>query len=479
MFRDLMSKNKANQDGVIVVSILSVSIVLTIVGVSILSYSLNYLNRVQSNVFFLNAVQVAEAGIEKTIYELNREGNEDYEGVLDGVELFNSTSQGRGVFTSVVIDREDSNVKEIIATGKVYRNENSTEPESTRTIKAIAVGTESDGFSVHTGIGGLILGGSASITNSDVYVGGKITLNGSSKIGTHSQPVQVLAAHRSCPEGGTPGSSYPMVCNSGQPITMAQSTNIFGTVCATNQTSTGPNPAGNIQPGDGGEGLQVGCVAPVIEPPTYNRLNHIDSMTINASSNDNQYRCQGNQNFKQWPDGLRLNGNVSLGSNCVIELLGDVYITGNLSLGGSSRIRVADEVGEERPVVVVDGSIGITGSASMIANDQGMGARFISYQTNLACGSACENLSGNNLRTVQDFENIRVGGSGNLPGMIFQSYWGMVTLTGSGNMGSAVGQTVNMSGSGTVTFGTILASGTKTWTLSSYQPVFGADEEEE
>jgi hypothetical protein len=477
MFKKLFQggRQSANQDGVIVVAILSVSIVLTIVGVSILSYSLNYFNRVRANVFFLNAVQVAEAGIEKSLYNLNI--NDNFAGFTTEQELFNNTTQGRGVFTSVILEKADSNVKEIIATGTVYRSETSAEPESTRIIKATAVGTESDGYSVHTGIGGLILGGSASITNSDVYVGGKITLNGSSKIGTHNQPVQVLAAHRSCPEGGTPGSSYPMVCSSGQPITMAQSTNIFGTVCATNQTSTGPNPAGNIQPGVDGEGLKVGCVAPVVEPPAYDRIEHIDRMTINASSSDNLYRCQGNQNFKQWPDGLRLNGNVSLGSNCVIEVLGDVYITGNLSLGGSSRIRIADEVGINRPVVVADGSIGITGSAGMIANDQGMGARFISYQTNLACGSGCEGLSGNSLRTVQEFENIRVGGAGNLPGMIFQSYWGMVTLTGSGNMGSAIGQTVNMSGSGTVTFGTILASGTKTWTLSSYQPVFGSEEE--
>jgi hypothetical protein len=479
MFSNLFKckKRVVNQDGVIVVAILSVSIVLTIVGVSILSYSLNYFNRVRSNVFFLNAVQVAEAGIEESIYELNR--TDDFAGFTTEKELFNNETQGRGVFTSVIVEKVDSNVKEILATGKVYRSETSAEPESTRVIKATAVGTESDGFSVHTGIGGLILGGSASITNSDIYVAGKIRLEGSSKIGTYNQPVKVDVAHNSCPEGGLPGNSYPMVCSSGQSIEMDPSTNIFGSVCATNQTSTGPNPSGNIQPGAPADstGLQIGCVAPVLQTPPYDRLEHIGRMTVEAPSNSNTYICQGNQNLKQWPDGLRLNGNVSIGSNCNIEILGDVYINGNLSLGGSSRIRVADSVGIERPVVVIDGTVNIAGSAGMISNDQGMGARYISYATNLACGSGCVDLSGNDLRTVQGHETIRVGGSGNLPGMIFQSYWGKVTLTGSGNMGSAIGQTVDMSGSGTVTFGTVLASGTKTWTLSSYQPVFGAEEE--
>ena len=59
-----------------------------------------------------------------------------------------------------------------------------------------------------------------------------------------------------------------------------------------------------------------------------------------------------------------------------------------------------------------------------------------------------------------------------VPGAIFQAYWGQVTIAGSGNIGSAVGQTVQLSGSGTVTFGTKIASGVSTWTISSYQIVY-------
>jgi hypothetical protein len=36
-------------------------------------------------------------------------------------------------------------------------------------------------------------------------------------------------------------------------------------------------------------------------------------------------------------------------------------------------------------------------------------------------------------------------------------------------VGSAIGQTVDMSGAGTVTFGTTLSSGARTWTITSYQ----------
>jgi hypothetical protein len=56
--------------------------------------------------------------------------------------------------------------------------------------------------------------------------------------------------------------------------------------------------------------------------------------------------------------------------------------------------------------------------------------------------------------------------------MIFQAYWGKISLNGSGNLGSAIGQTVDMGGAGTVLFGTALSSGTTTWSITGYQRLF-------
>jgi hypothetical protein len=56
--------------------------------------------------------------------------------------------------------------------------------------------------------------------------------------------------------------------------------------------------------------------------------------------------------------------------------------------------------------------------------------------------------------------------------MVFQAYWGKATIGGSGNVGAVVGQTVDLSGAGTVTFGTKLSSGSKIWTVTSYQQVY-------
>src|SRR5690606_31017056 len=116
--------------------------------------------------------------------------------------------------------------------------------------------------------------------------------------------------------------------------------------------------------------------------------------------------------------------------------------------------------------------INVNGSGGLLANTSGTGMHFISMKSNAACGSACTDLTGSALKATQGFETINVGGGVNLAGMIFQAYWGKVKLGGSGNVGAAVGQTVGMSGSGTVTFGTKLASGSKVWTVTSYQQVY-------
>lgn len=470
MIRSNIAKIKKNQKGVILPAVLVLTITFSVIGFSLLSYTTSQYNLAIHNTYVSNSLNVAEAGVELSLNELNEDSN--FTGYTSEQVLFDNPSQGRGVYTTTIEDVAGSNAKTITSVGETYRYGNTTSPESTRTIKATAVGTGSPGASVYTGPGGLILGGSANITNSNVFVNGYIDLNGASKIGTNSQPVDVNVAHYSCPPGANPGPTYPQVCSSGEPISMDMSTYIYGTVCATNQVSTGPRPGGNILPGDGGGGLQPGCVAPPVSTPTYDKAAHLAAVEVTGSGSDNTYVCNSWPFDRTWPENLQLNGNVSLGGSCNITITGNTYITGDLTIGGSSTITVADSVGGSRPVVVVDGKITIGGSARMITNSEGTGIHFISFESAASCGSSCTNLSGNDLKNSQVVETVDVGGAVNLPGMIFQAYWGKITLDGSGNLGSAIGQTVDMQGAGTVTFGTSLSSGTTTWTITSYQRIF-------
>jgi len=469
MTRFLAASNNKSQQGIIMVLVLITGLALALVGLSLVNLSVRQFSSTSNEVFSANAEQVAEAGIEQSLDQLN--SNADFAGYASPQVFFNSQKQGYGVFTAAVTNGTSQNEKVITAIGKVYRNQSASSPVSTRTVRVTVVGTSSSGYSVYTGPGGLILTGSASIVNSSVYANGYIKLTGASSIGSQNQPLDVDVANDQCPPGG--GSTYPQVCTDGtQPITMDYSTHIYGTVCATGQTSTGPH--NNITGGNGGGGLNpASCPNPVpqVSEPTYDRDAQIAAVTTTASSSNSAYTCSGVKKVT-WPANLELTGNVSIGGSCTLTITGNVYITGNLTVGGAAKIVVADSVGSTRPVIITDGTIDVGGSGSINENSSGTGAEFISFKSTASCSPDCTSLTGTDLYNSQQLETINVDGATDLPGIIFDAYWSKLVVGGSGTIGAAIGQTVQLSGAGTVTFGTTLSSGERTWTIRSYQQLY-------
>jgi hypothetical protein len=457
--------------GMVLITSLIVFLIATFITLSLADLTITQYGRTVRNVSVSNSLLTAEAGAEESLYNLNED--DGFAGFAE-TELYNSEEQGRGTYQSTVTAGSGPNEKIVTSIGRVYAHNESTDPISERRVKITTVGTTSSGNSVHAGVGGLILSGSAAITNSSIYVNGTISLSGASKIGTAAQPLDVNVAHLSCPTGSSPGPTFPQVCSTGQPISMAFSTAIYGSVCATNQTSTGPN--NNIKTGTGGQGLISNCTAPPVSVPTYDRAAHIAAVTTTGAGNNITYNCSQWQNpvgfVRTWPANLQLTGNVSASSSCDLTVTGNVHITGNLDIGGAARIRVANSVGTTRPVIMVDGTITVGGSAALIPNSSGTGIQFVSNRSTASCNPACTSVTGNDLKTSSTTTMINVAGAGNFPGAVFQSPWGRVVLGGSGTMGSAVGQTVDLSGAGTITFGTALSSGESTWTVRSYQQIF-------
>lgn len=461
--------------GMVLVTSLLIFLLLVFLGLSLADLTIAQHGRTARNVSVVNSLLTAEAGIEQSLYSLNQDS--DFAGHTE-TEFFNDTVKGRGTYQSTVTAGSGPNEKVITATGRVYKYNQTTNPISERKIKVTVVGTSSISASVISGAGGLILNGSASITNSDIHINGFIDLNGASKIGTAAQPVNVDVAHYSCP-AGAPDPTYPKYCTSGQPITMDWSTAIYGTVCARNQTSTGPN--NNIKTGSGGQGLVASCVddpdAPDYQPlPSYDRNAHIAAVTTTGNASDITYDCSrwmAGQGFSRtWPANLQLNGNVSMTSSCDLIITGDVYITGNLNIGGAAKIRVAESLGATRPVIMVDGDIDVGGSSSLVPNSSGTSAHFITFKSTAACSPSCVSVTGSDLYNSQSLTTIDIAGAGNFPGAIFQAYWSKIKMGGSGTTGSAIGQTIELSGAGTLTFGTSLSSGELTWTIRSYQQDF-------
>lgn len=474
---------KSSQQGFLLVSVLTLSVILSIIGIALLSAASGQYRLVSDALYSKNALLAAEAGIEQSVYSLN--SNDNFTGYSSAQEFFDNSNQGRGTYTTTVTNNSGDNSKTITSTGKAYRDSGNKAIATTK-IKVTVVGTTSSSYSVYGGPGGLIMGGSASINNSDVYVNGGIDLTqngGTSRIGSDQSPSNVNVANIQCPTTG--GSTYPSLCTSGQPIKISDwsSVAIIGTVCATGQTqSKFPNSQYNnnkaqIRAGtSGGEGLKVGCTAPAVSPPTYDRNAQIAAVSTTKSATDSDVNCstwRSPDGFKRtWPANLKITGNVSASSSCDLTISGNVYISGNLDMSGAAKIRAADSLGTTAPVVIVDGTINLSGAASLIANSSGTGIKFISFKSSATCNPNCTTLTGTDLKNSQGVTTVSIGGGSSAPGMVFQSYWGKIVVTGSGNVGAVAGQTIDLSGAGTVIFGTGLSSGSKTWTITSYQQVF-------
>lgn len=464
-----MIKQK-NQQGLVLVMVMVMVSALMIIGIALISQSTSQFLVTNATAANTSAIYTAEAGIEQSVQQLNADDN--FSGYSTAQVFVNSANQGYGTFTTSITGASGSGngaAKVITSTGKIYKYSNHSKLVSSRVVQVTVVGTTSQGYSVLSGPGGLILSGSAAITNSSVFVGGTITMTGAAKIGTVSKPLQVDVGNMACPTGSSPGSTYPKLCTSTQAIAMDWSTAIYGSVCATGQTSTGPN--NNIKTGNGGQGLILGCTAPDVNRPTIDKAAHVASMTTTGSGSDNTYVCNSWPFDRTWPSGLKLTGNVTIGNSCKVTIKGDVYITGSLTINGAAQVTVADSAGSNRPRIIADGKIVVDGSASIATNSAGTGLELISFASDpsTGCGSNCSNVTGTPLKTTSNYETVSVGGAVSVPGVVFNAYWGLVNVAGSGNVGSATGLTVKLSGAGNITFGTVLSSGVSTWTISSYQ----------
>ena len=464
-----------NQDGITMILVLLTGLMLASIGLSLANRVILQYTTTSHDVYRTNALMVAEAGVEETMDQLNT--NSSFTGYSTPQVFFNDTKQGYGTYTTAVTAGSGQNQDIIKSVGDVYVTSTATTAVNTRTVEVTAVGTSSSGYSVYGGPGGLILSGSAAIVNSDVYTNGFINISGAATIGTTAKPLTVTVANDQCPTGANPGATYPTVCANGtQPITMSGSAHIYGSVCATGQTSSTGSGTSAITGGTGGSGLEAGCTAPAVTMPTYSRSAQIAAVTTTAAGNNATYDCtqweSGIGFTRTWPANLELTGNVNIASSCNLTITGNVYITGNLTIGGAAQIIVANSLGTTRPVIIVDGTINAAGSGAIAENSSGTSIEFISFDSSASCSPSCTSLSGTSLYTSENTQTIDVGGAGDFPGAIFDAYWGECTIGGSGTLGSAIGQTINLSGAGTVTFGTILASGQPTWTIRSYQQLY-------
>ena len=447
-------------DGQVLISLLVVLPSLILIVAAYLSLSANSFSLSRQDQLHSHAQLAADAGADYAVEQIKADAN--WNSTSGETELHNDGSI-KVTYSATSVDNSPSS-KTVTIIGRSYWPADSVNPSSSVTIKVDLRPSESGNYSVVSGQGGLIMSNSSKITGGDVLINGEITLSNSSQIGLSNESANIDVANQICPIPAD--ATYPRLCNAGEndnPISISNSAKIYGTVKANHQS----NGSGMSNPG-----LTASSGVTPQALPAYDRDAHKAAVatTITGSAAS----CSGSQS-KTWAANTKVTGNVTMSNGCQVTIEGNIWITGNLSVSNSSKIKVADSLGGTQPVIMVDGSTGVSLSngSKIVSNASSIGAKLITYWSSASCSPDCTDVIGTDLNTSRDIRTIHLSNSSEGAQSVFYARWTKLHLSNGGQVGAVVGQTIYMTNSSTVTFGTSTGGGgSTTWVPSGYRRSF-------
>jgi Tfp pilus assembly protein PilX len=454
--------SKSNQRGFILLTVMTTTVFVMMIGIASLELISSNLRSARAERYLVSAQFAADAGLDDAIRRLNQDGT--WTGTGTEQTLYNS-SEYRTTYLATVTDGSDEFQKFISVEARAYVPASATSALYTRKYTTEMRGVASGNYSVVSGVGGLTMTNSAKILGGQVYVNGELSMDNTAQIGLSNLAVNVNVAHQSCPLPAD--ATYPRVCNSGEngePIEMlSPNTKIYGEVKGTNQT----NGANMFNPG-----LVSGSPAPA-PLPTHDRTaqkNAVASTTSGAVVS-----CSSNSSYT-WTANTKIVGNVSL-SKCDVTVEGDIWITGKVTMTNGAKLRVKSGL-TVPPVIMIDGDDGLSmrNSSQFVSNTNPtpVGFRVITYASDASCSPDCSSVTGTDLYDSRDNITISIENTSDGPQTEFFARWSKVTLSNSGNIGALAGQTVEMTNSAAITFGTSITgfTGPQAWVVKSYKRTF-------
>ncbi len=448
------------QSGQILITLIIVIPALILIVSAYLSLSNSDYRLERNDQLRTQAQMAADAGADYGVEQIN--ANNSWAGT--GGEVTLQSDSSKKITYAVTATDNNSISKTLAVTGRAYFPATAATPRETVKINVDLRKVTSGNFSVASGEGGLIMKNSSKITGGAVLVNGTISMQNTAQIGLSTAPVEsVQVADAVCPVPADV--NYPRICTSGdsqpQPISIANTAKIYGTVKANNQT----NGSGMSSPG-----LVAGSGVTTQALPTYDRATQKAAVatTINGG-----YTCSSNTT-QTWVANTKIVGNVSISNKCKINVQGNVWITGNLSMGNQSQLIVADSMGSTKPVIMVDGSTGATfnQSAALTSNSSGTGFEIITFYSKAACSPDCATVTGTDLNNSRGVITISLLQSATGPNTVFYAYWTEVDIGNSGQLGALIGQTILLENTGTITFTTSTGVGTSSWVVNGYRQAF-------
>lgn len=460
LFQSLINKHSAAAErGSALLTVIIMFPFLLLIIALYMDLSVASFNQSRGDQYRSHAQLATDAGTDYAVQQINDNGG--WTGTASPVEVHND-GVIRTTFQITVTD-VDSDTKTITSTGKVYTPVGATVPRSSVTIKTDLRAVTAGNFSLVTGVGGLYMSNSAKILGGDVHVNGEVSLSNTAQIGLSSNPVNLSVAHQNCPVPAD--ATYPTLCgaSAGQPITLNNQAHIYGDVKANNQTSG----TGMTNPG-----LTASSGVAALPLPTHDRAAQVAAVatTITGAAAS----CSGSQT-RTWAANTKITGNVTISNNCVVTVQGDVWITGNFNTSNSTRVIVADSLGATRPSIMIDGSSGavFSNTSKLVSNASGTGFQVITYRSRASCSPDCANVTGVDLYNSRNDTTISLSNSAEGPNTVFYAKWTRVQVNNSGAIGALIGQTVQLSNTGTITFGTsVPGGGTVGWVIDNYRRTF-------
>lgn len=409
----------------------------------------------RSDQFHTSAQLAADAGVDYAIQQIAN--NNSWAGTSGEIELQND-GKIRTTYTASVTSSAD--LKTISVTGKTYWPLGTSTPRRSVSLLVDMRPVTSGSYSVVSGAGGLFMSNSSKIVGGDVFINGEIQMSNTAQIGLSTTPVNVHVAHQTCPVPAN--STYPRVCNSnenGQPISISNQAKIYGEVRATNQT----NGSGMSNPG-----LIAGSTAAPQALPTYDRA--AQKAAVASTITGSAASCSGNQT-RTWVTNTKITGDVNISNQCKVTVEGNVWITGNLNISNSAQMIVSNTLGATRPNIMIDGSNGanFSNSSQLVSNTSNTGFFIYTFYSTASCSPDCTSVTGADLANSRSRTTISLNNSSSAPHSIFYSYWTQVTVSNSGQIGALVGQTIRLSNTGTITFGSSTGTGNTVWVPQGYR----------
>jgi len=415
----MKKNNYQRQKGQIILIGLVFFAVLILFSAAILRYVSTYLKSESQNIAKVQALQLAEAGIDKAAYELNQ--NSSYTGE-------SNTVLGNGNFT-ITVSSIDSTHKRVTSVGTVAFSGGHT---ATRTAKATLVINNtviSFRYGIQAGNGGFSLDNSSTITGNAFSTGSVIGLNKNYIYGdivSAGPGGWVYGIH------ATGNVFAHTIGKSGKSNETSIDKDAYY-VAITNTTVTGTSHPGSPD--------QSPVALPISDA-------QIQLWENDAAAGNTISTCDGNGNYE-------ISGNTSLGpkkiacnlviKNVTLTVTGPLWVTGNIEIQTNATVRMDSSLGSQNVAFIAD----------KITDRADSGKISIAQQSNFygsgSPGSFVFLISQNNSAETGG-GTVAITQNQGTAALVSYASHGLITMQQSANVKEATGYKIALSNSANVTY---------------------------